>query len=119
MMTRECPDLHSEELYSEWLAELKSELAKSGLDVDEAMESSFEFKYAYDDRQKPSETVRDYVMYCAEFDVEPKWRPIESAPKDYSRILLWFPWAGKKLKFAPPGFHYIAIWAHTNGDDHA
>ena len=84
-MSSECPDLHSEELYSEWLAELKSEIAKAGLDVDEAIESSFEFRAAYDDRQKPSETVRDYVMYCA----EPVCRTIESAPRDGTRIMIF------------------------------
>ena len=59
-MSRECPDLHSEELYSEWLAELKSELAKAGLDVDAEMESSFPFFSYYLDGWKPSEVIVEY-----------------------------------------------------------
>ena len=63
-MTRECPDLHSEELYSEWLAELKVELAKAGLDVDDALESMFPFSGYYESLYKPSYAIRDYKLYC-------------------------------------------------------
>lgn len=48
-----------------------------------------------------------------------EWQPIESAPKNNTRVLLWYPWTGKPLSFAPAGFHYIGIWTCTDKEDHA
>lgn len=44
------------------------------------------------------------------------WFPIDTAPKNSTRILLWYPWIGRPLSFSPPGFHYIGIWTCTEED---
>lgn len=45
------------------------------------------------------------------------WYPIESAPKNNTRILLWYPWRGEPVSFAPAGFHYVATWTCTEVGD--
>lgn len=47
------------------------------------------------------------------------WQTIETAPKDGTHILLWYPWTLQPRKDAPPGHMYLARWCYQDyvGED--
>ena len=47
------------------------------------------------------------------------WRTMDSAPKDGTIILLWYPWTGADLEGAPDGFMYLARWTYKEDGSEA
>ena len=47
------------------------------------------------------------------------WRTMDTAPKDGTIILLWYPWTGADLEGAPDGFMYLARWTYKEDGSEA